>query len=111
MRACTRPDRRCLDARDFHRALQRGQTCQKELDERFHPRHIFHRLPREEIKAECGVWYVETLNQAGVPRRVMRRIHPVSLWVPIAVFVLQNVFNFLIVPSAAWSGFAAWLIQ
>jgi uncharacterized membrane protein len=41
----------------------------------------------------------------------MRRIHPVSLWVPIAVFVLQNVFNFLIVPSAAWSGFAAWLIQ
>jgi hypothetical protein len=44
-------------------------------------------------------------------RRVMGRIHPVSLWVPIAVFVLQNVIFTLIVPSAAWSGFAAWLIQ
>jgi hypothetical protein len=39
------------------------------------------------------------------------RIHAVSLWVPIVVFVSQTIFNILIVPSAAWGSFAAWLIR
>ena len=39
------------------------------------------------------------------------RIHPVSLWLGLAVFVSNVVFNVVIVPSSAWRGFATWLIQ
>lgn len=40
-----------------------------------------------------------------------RRIHPVSLWVGILVFVWIVVFNVMIVPSSAWREFAIRLIQ
>jgi len=39
------------------------------------------------------------------------RIHSVSLWVPIVVFVSHQVFFIAIGPSAAWNAFAAWLIR
>ena len=39
------------------------------------------------------------------------RIHPVSLWVAALTFVWIVVFNVMILPSSAWRGFAAWLIQ
>jgi hypothetical protein len=39
-----------------------------------------------------------------------RRIHPVSLWVPILLFVWQIALGLVIFPSAAWHKFAAWLI-
>jgi hypothetical protein len=39
-----------------------------------------------------------------------RRIHPVSLWVPIALFAWQIALGFFVFPSAAWRKFVAWLI-
>ena len=39
------------------------------------------------------------------------RVHPVSLWVPLAIFASFFLFNFVVVPSRAWRQFAAWLIQ
>ena len=39
------------------------------------------------------------------------RIHPVSLWVGILVFVGSALFNVVIVPSSAWHQFALWLIR
>jgi len=40
-----------------------------------------------------------------------RRIHPVSLWGAIAVFVWLTVFFTTIVPTSAWGDFAAWSIR
>jgi hypothetical protein len=39
-----------------------------------------------------------------------RRIHPVSLWVPIVLFGWQIGLGFFVFPSAAWRKFVAWLI-
>jgi hypothetical protein len=39
------------------------------------------------------------------------RIHPVSLWGAILVFVSGSVFFVVIRESAVWREFAAWLIQ
>jgi hypothetical protein len=39
------------------------------------------------------------------------RIHPVSLWVALVLFVSTAVFNIGIVPSSAWRDFTTWLIQ
>jgi hypothetical protein len=39
------------------------------------------------------------------------RIHPVSLWVPIALFVWANLRAAIIGPSDSWHHFAAWLIR
>ena len=39
------------------------------------------------------------------------RIHPVSLWVGLLVFVWNAAFSVVIVPSSAWREFATWLIQ
>jgi hypothetical protein len=44
-------------------------------------------------------------------RAVIGRIHPVSLWVPLAVFVSQSIFFNAIVPSAAFRSFAEWLTR
>jgi hypothetical protein len=38
-----------------------------------------------------------------------RRIHPVSLWVPIVLFVWQIALGAIVFPSAAWRKLAAWL--
>ena len=40
-----------------------------------------------------------------------RRIHPVSLWGAIGVFVWLTVFFTVIVPTSAWRDFAAWSVQ
>jgi hypothetical protein len=40
-----------------------------------------------------------------------RRIHPVSLWGAIGVFVWLTVFFTVIVPMSAWRDFAAWSVQ
>jgi hypothetical protein len=39
------------------------------------------------------------------------RVHPVSPWVGIAVFVSTGIFNVGIVPSAAWHSFTDWLVR
>jgi hypothetical protein len=39
------------------------------------------------------------------------RIHPVSLWGPVALFVWANLEATVIGPSAVWHRFAAWLIS
>lgn len=38
-----------------------------------------------------------------------RRIHLVSLWVPVPLFVVPQLFNFVL-PTAAWQSFSAWLV-
>lgn len=40
-----------------------------------------------------------------------RRIHPVSLWLGIALFVIDNLCAVVIGPSAAWRHFAEWLVS
>ena len=50
-------------------------------------------------------------SASAVHDRVTRgRIHPVSLWVPVALFVWANVRAAVINPSPAWRTFAAWLV-
>ncbi len=39
------------------------------------------------------------------------RIHPVSLWVAVAIFAWQLSLNLVIGPSAAWHHFARWLVR
>lgn len=39
------------------------------------------------------------------------RIHPVSLWVAVAMLVWANVRAAVIGPSDAWKNFIAWLIR
>lgn len=52
------------------------------------------------------------LSAGAVHDRVnLRRIHPVSLWIAIAIFVLDNLWFAFIVPSGAWHSFAAWLME
>lgn len=43
-------------------------------------------------------------------RIALRRIHPVSLWVPLFIFALENVWAAVVIPSRAWHAFAARLI-
>jgi hypothetical protein len=40
-----------------------------------------------------------------------RRIHPVSLWLALGIFVLDNLWFVFVVPSGGWHAFAAWLIR
>ena len=40
-----------------------------------------------------------------------RRIHPVSLWLALAIFLLDNLCFVAVMPSRAWHAFAAWLIR
>jgi hypothetical protein len=40
-----------------------------------------------------------------------RRIHPVSLWLGLVMFVLDNLCTAVIGPSGAWQRFANWLVS
>lgn len=40
-----------------------------------------------------------------------RRIHPVSLWVPILLFVWQIALGAIVFPSPAWRRLVIWLVQ
>ncbi|MGH9659313.1 MAG: hypothetical protein ACRD96_12270 [Bryobacteraceae bacterium] len=52
------------------------------------------------------------LSTSAIHDRVSQgRIHRVSFWVPVALFVWQSVFNLVVLPSATWHEFAAWLIR
>ena len=52
------------------------------------------------------------LFSGAVFDRVTRgRIHPVSLWAAVALFLITNVRVFVIGPSAAWHRFATWLVS
>jgi hypothetical protein len=53
------------------------------------------------------------LFTSAIHDRVSRsRIHPVSLWVPILLTAWQNVtLPFVVLPSALWREFAAWLVR
>ena len=66
-----------------------------------------------DIKAPIILIPLVMLYFAGaVHDRLSRgRIHPVSLWVPIALFVWANVRAAIIGPSDTWHQFAAWLID
>jgi hypothetical protein len=44
-------------------------------------------------------------------RVALRRFHPVSLWVALAIFLVDNLCAVVILPSPAWHSFAAWLIR
>jgi hypothetical protein len=49
-------------------------------------------------------------SHAIYDRLTRGRIHPVSLWVPVALFIWANLRAALIGPSASWREFAVWLI-
>jgi len=52
------------------------------------------------------------LSLSAIYDRVSQaRIHPVSLWVGLLVFAWSAIFNVVIVPSAPWNEFAAWLLR
>jgi uncharacterized membrane protein YozB (DUF420 family) len=52
------------------------------------------------------------LSTSAIHDRVSEgRIHPVSIGVPVLWFVWQLVFGLVILPSAMWQQFAAWLIR
>jgi hypothetical protein len=40
-----------------------------------------------------------------------RRIHPVSLWVPVLLIAWVAVLALVVAPSAAWGAFATWLVS
>lgn len=44
-------------------------------------------------------------------RIALRRIHPVSLWVALAIFVLDNLWFAVVMPSAAWHALASRLVR
>jgi hypothetical protein len=44
-------------------------------------------------------------------RTVIGRIHPVSLWVPIGIFLSQLAVFVVISQTAAWRDFSGWLIR
>jgi hypothetical protein len=41
----------------------------------------------------------------------LRRIHPVSIWIALAIFLVDNLCFAVVVPSRAWHAFATWLIR
>jgi hypothetical protein len=52
------------------------------------------------------------LTTSAIHDRVSNgRVHPVSLWTPILVFVWQNLLVFLVLPSALWREIAGRLIR
>jgi hypothetical protein len=56
--------------------------------------------------------YAAFLSAGAIHDRVSTgRIHPVSLWVALAVFVFSNVRAAVIGPSQMWHDFAMWLIR
>jgi hypothetical protein len=44
-------------------------------------------------------------------RLTLQRIHPVFLWLPPAIFVLEVTWAALVVPSALWHALAVWLVN
>lgn len=44
-------------------------------------------------------------------RIVSGRVHPVSLWIPLAIFFVENLCAVVVLPSAAWHRVAALLIR
>jgi hypothetical protein len=44
-------------------------------------------------------------------RVTLRRIHPISLWVALAIFIVDNLCFVVVMPSSAWHDFAARLIR
>ena len=60
----------------------------------------------------AGVSMIMLLSVSAIHDRLtQRRIHPVSLWVPIALFVWVNVSVLLILPAGWWIEFATWLVS
>jgi uncharacterized membrane protein YozB (DUF420 family) len=75
--------------------------------------HVIGHYPILQTKAPLILVPLILLYSAhAVYDRITRgRIHPVSLWVAVALFVWANVRAAVIGPSAAWREFAAWLVQ
>jgi hypothetical protein len=54
---------------------------------------------------------VVVLSASAIHDRVAEgRIHPASLWIPLLLFAWTTVVNVVVVPSAAWREFAAWVV-
>jgi hypothetical protein len=52
------------------------------------------------------------LSASAMYDRLSRRhIHPVSLWVPILLFVWQIALGAIVFPSAVWRNLVSWLVQ
>lgn len=47
---------------------------------------------------------------AAYDRVSLGRMHPVSLWGAVTIFLWQLSLNIVIGPSAAWHSFARWLV-
>ena len=73
---------------------------------------ISHISPLRDTKAPVIlIPFVMLYFASAVHDRLRRgRIHPVSLWVAIALFVWANLRAAVINPSPAWRQFAAWLV-
>ena len=74
---------------------------------------IGHSAVLREIKAPIILVPLAVLLFAGAvhDRLSQGRIHPVSLWVAVSMFIWANVRAAVIGPSKAWHEFAGWLIQ
>lgn len=44
-------------------------------------------------------------------RIALQRIHPVFLWLPLAIFLLEITWAIFVVPSASWHALASWLVR
>ena len=75
--------------------------------------HVIGHYPILQTKAPLILFPLILLYSAhAVYDRITRgRMHPVSLWVAVALFVWANLRAAVIGPSAAWREFAAWLVQ
>jgi hypothetical protein len=57
--------------------------------------------------------FLVTFLAAGAvhDRVTLRRIHPMSLWLALAIFIVDNLCFVVVMPSGAWHDFAARLIR
>jgi hypothetical protein len=68
------------------------------------------------LQARAGVILLFTtllvLSSSAIYDRISeRRIHPVSLYIPVLLVVWQIVVNVVVVPSTPWQRVAAWLLR
>jgi len=75
--------------------------------------HLIGHLPSVRDKPPVIVIPIALFLFAGAvyDRISLGRIHPVSLWVALAIFVWDLSLNIIIGPSAAWHHFAQWLVR
>jgi hypothetical protein len=75
--------------------------------------HLIGHLPSLRDKPPIIVIPIVFFLFAGAvyDRISMGRVHPISLWVALAIFAWDLSLNIIIGPSAAWHHFAQWLVR